>query len=62
MPGNWITDKQVEMYMKSRQSGDTQELSGAKAGLSVRTGREIDHGNASLPIKKRDTGVHVKIL
>jgi len=30
--------------MNSRQSGDTQEVAAAKAGISVRTGRRIDKG------------------
>jgi len=30
--------------MKSRQAGSSQELSAAKAGVSVRTGRRIEKG------------------
>jgi hypothetical protein len=42
MPGKWITDKQVKIYINSRKSGNTQELSSAKAGILVRSGRAID--------------------
>ena len=52
MPGKWITDKQVEIYMTSRKSGNTQELSSAKAGLSTRSGRDIEHGKRQPPHKK----------
>jgi hypothetical protein len=49
MPGKWITDKQVKLYMTSRESGNTQALSSAKAGVSVRTARDIEHGKRQLP-------------
>ena len=52
MPGKWITNKQVEIYMKTRQLGKTQELSSAKAGISVRTGREIEKGKRQSPYKQ----------
>lgn len=42
MSGDWITSQQVEIYMKSRKSGNTQILSAAKAGFSERSGREIE--------------------
>ena len=53
MPGKWITDKQVKIYMNSRKLGSTQELSSAKAGLSIRTGREIEHGRRSSPQQQK---------
>lgn len=39
-----LTTKQVEIYMTARKHGDTQLLSAAKAGISERSGREIEHG------------------
>ena len=44
MPGKWITDKQVKIYMESREIGNTQALSSAKSGISIRTGRGIEQG------------------
>ena len=43
MPGKWITEQQVKIYMNSRQLGNNQQLSSAKAGISERTGRDIEH-------------------
>jgi len=51
MPGAYITSQQVEIYMNSRQQGNTQAVSAAKAGISERTGREIDSGRRSDPKK-----------
>jgi hypothetical protein len=34
MSGKWITSKQVEIYMKARKNGKTQELAAAQAGIS----------------------------
>lgn len=54
MPGKWITDKQVKIYMNSRQLGHTQQLSSAKAGISERSGRNIESGKRQSPqVKKR---------
>lgn len=53
MPGKWITNKQVKIYMNSRKEGNTQELSSAKAGLSERSGREIDKGRRNSPKQKQ---------
>jgi len=44
MPGNWITNQQVEIYMKARTKGYTQEVAAAKSGMSERTAREIEQG------------------
>jgi hypothetical protein len=35
--------------MNARQSGNTQELSSAKAGISIRSGRKIDNGTRKVP-------------
>jgi hypothetical protein len=53
MAGKWITQQQVKIYMKAKSQGYTQETSAAKAGLSVRTGREIDQGNRCDPRDKK---------
>ena len=44
MSGQHITQRQENIYMKHRQASCTQELSSAKAGISVRTGRRIEKG------------------
>lgn len=49
MPGHWITNQQVERYMTSRTQGHTQKTSAAKAGVSERTAREIEHGKRKEP-------------
>jgi len=40
--------------MNSRKLGHTQELSSAKAGISIRSGREIDHNRRQSPQEQRD--------
>jgi hypothetical protein len=40
-----ITLKQIEIYMKSRKANLPQEIAAAKADISERTGRKIDHNN-----------------
>lgn len=42
MPGIWITTRQVELYMQSRKKGLTQTASAARAGISERSGRNIE--------------------
>lgn len=42
MSGIWITSRQVEIYMRSRKEGLTQKISSAKAGISERSGRDIE--------------------
>lgn len=42
MPGKWITQSQVKIYMKAREEGYTQAISAAKSGISERTGRSIE--------------------
>ena len=42
--GKRINFKQVQIYMKARESGCTQETAAAKGGFSERTGRRIDAG------------------
>lgn len=53
MPGKWITSKQVKIYMNSRQLGNSQQLSSAKAGISERTARDIEHGKRQPPHDKQ---------
>ena len=43
MPGSRITRNQEELYMKSRQKGLTQEAAAARTGISIRSGRSIEH-------------------
>ena len=45
LSGKPLTQSQVNRYMNSRQSGDTQQQSADKAGISVRTGRRIEKGD-----------------
>ena len=49
MPGNWITNKQVQLYMNARSSKKTQIVSAAKAGISERSGRDIEKGRREDP-------------
>ena len=44
MSGQWLTSKQVEIYMNARKEGKTQAVSAAKAGISERRGRDIEKG------------------
>jgi len=44
MPGKRIRSQQVERYMSSRKEGYTQEASALRAGISERSGREIESG------------------
>ena len=44
MSGKPITDQQIRLYMKQRKQGQTQVVAAAKAGLSERSARRIDHG------------------
>lgn len=43
MPGKTTTDKQYGLYMQARKSGKSQQVASAKAGISLRTGRNIEH-------------------
>lgn len=52
MPGAWINHQQLEIYMKSRKSGCTQETASAKAGISERSGRNIEKGRRQDPRTK----------
>ena len=40
-----IKPQQVQLYMKTKQSGSSQETAAAKAGISSRTARRIDSGS-----------------
>ena len=42
MPGRWITNQQVMIYMNARKELNSQQLAAAKAGISERSGREIE--------------------
>ncbi len=44
MPGAWIKPRQVELYMEARTKGHTQNVAAAKAGISERSGRNIERG------------------
>lgn len=44
MPGKRITQHQESLYMSTRQSGKSQETAAAKAAISERSGRRIEHG------------------
>ena len=51
----WITFQQVEIYMKARKSGLKQQIATAKAGISERSGRDIEKGRRLAPqTKNRD--------
>ena len=50
MPGTWITDQQMRLYMHQRQT-HTQAVAAAKAGFSVRSARRIDR-DPRLPSQK----------
>lgn len=49
MPGNWITNRQVEIYMNAREQGHTQEAAAAKSGISVRSGSNIENNKRPDP-------------
>lgn len=55
MPGKWITKRQVKLYMQSRKAGLTQTVSAAKANISERSGRSIEHGDRQEPGQKRSS-------
>jgi len=42
MPGKLITGKQYGLYMQARKLGKSQQVASAKAGLSIRTGRNLE--------------------
>lgn len=44
MPGTWITNRQVELYMQLRKEGLIQAAAAAKTGISERSGRNIELG------------------
>jgi hypothetical protein len=44
MSGKRITDEQVKFYMSSRKQPRTQAQASAKAGISERSARRIEHG------------------
>ena len=48
MPGKQITEQQIRLYMTSKNEGKSQLSAAAKAGLSERTARRIDHGELTV--------------
>lgn len=54
MPGKWITKRQVELYMQFRKEGVNQITSAAKADISERSGRNIEHEQRQEPGSKRN--------
>lgn len=52
MSGEWLTQKQVDIYMSCRKSGKTQAVSAAKSGISERSGRNIEKGKRQAPQEK----------
>ena len=42
MPGKHLTNQQANLYMKSRQQGSIQVQAAAKAGISERSGRNLE--------------------
>lgn len=51
MPGEWIKPRQVELYMKARKESYIQDIAAAKAGISERSGRNIEHNKRIDPRK-----------
>jgi len=49
MSGQWLTSKQVEIYMNARKEGHTQVVSAAKSGISERRGRDLEKGKRTDP-------------
>jgi hypothetical protein len=45
VPGQYIKNYQVQVYMRARETGCTQPESAAIAGFSERSGRRIEQGN-----------------
>ena len=52
MPGRWINKQQVKIYMNARSENKGQITAAAMAGISERTGRDIEKGLRQDP---RDT-------
>ncbi|HDO7821928.1 TPA: IS21 family transposase [Legionella pneumophila] len=50
MSGQWLTSKQVEIYMNARKEGKSQAVSAAKSGISERRGRDIEKGKRIEPV------------
>jgi hypothetical protein len=44
MSGKHITSQQESIYMKERNSGETQELAAAKSGMSISSGYRTEKG------------------
>ena len=48
MPGKQITEQQIRLYMTSKNEGKSQLSAAAKAGVSERSARRIDHGELTI--------------
>ena len=53
MPGKWLKSHQKVVYMVARKKGLNQMTSAAKAGMSERSGREIEKGRRIDPWSKK---------
>jgi len=42
MPGKWISDNQIRLYMQSQQDGNIQKIAAAQAGFSDRSARNLE--------------------
>ncbi len=49
MPGIWITNRQVKLYMQSRKKGLIQMAAAAKSGISERSGRAMEQDSRLVP-------------
>jgi hypothetical protein len=57
MPGKWITENQIRLYMQSRQKGKSQQAAAAQAAFCERSARNIEarfveHRNRSWKTRK----------
>jgi hypothetical protein len=53
LSGKYITQHQKIIYMSNRNQGLSQTLSAAKAGISTRSARRIEHSLRPAPIKRK---------
>ena len=52
MSGKTVTEQQVRLYMKAKQEDNNQQVSAAKAGISIRSARRIDRKKHPFADKK----------
>jgi len=55
MPGSWINHVQKDLYMTSRQTGDSQERAASRSGFSDRSGRRIEKGEGGPTVSRAVT-------